>query len=229
MIYVELILISIAFEPMNKREIPVAVKADLLPYAKTYLKGETKEQSTITFFNDTENNQEKLTIKQEFSVRNQGKWCKINTFHIIYRRIIMCVASVNRHTWHHSKGPGSVYVTEFTVSVPLIAPNGEHIFINEAEKFAPKLSPRSQTDEDCELTNMDSIRQKLKRLTTHARDTEVEALMDESKFSCKNQNSICAIYRCSAGNSMSRKFKVRYKSLQIKNKDFSQAMFSQLH
>ena len=83
---------------MNKREIPVAVKADLLPYAKTYLKGETKEQSTITFFNDTENNQEKLTIKQEFSVRNQGKWCKINTFHIIYRRIIMCVASVNRHT-----------------------------------------------------------------------------------------------------------------------------------
>ena len=136
----------------------------------------------------------------------------------------------NRHIWHHCKGPGSVYLTEFTVSVPLIAPNGEHIFTNEVEKFTPKLSPRSQIDENCQLTNMDTITEKLKRLTTHARDIDVEELMDESKFSCKDQNSICAVYKCSAGNSMSRKFKVRSKKLTKSTKqNFSQAMFWQLH
>ena len=55
------------------QEIPIVVESNILPYAKTYLLGQSQETSTLTFYNDTENDAAELTINQEFTVRNQGK------------------------------------------------------------------------------------------------------------------------------------------------------------
>ena len=109
-------------------------------------------------------------------------------------------------------GPATIAQSEFIIYVPLIAPNGDDIIRHDLDIFTPKLTPRNLIKGNCELANFDEINEKKVKLTQNGRDDEIDALMETNKFTCRDQNSICAEYRCTAEN-----FKVILKFKKSKN------------
>ena len=106
-------------------------------------------------------------------------------------------------------GPANIQKADFTVSVPLIAPNGHKIITNDKyckagkcdlSKFAPKLKHDTSRARSCELSNENEINDKIRSLTSNGMDDEITKEMKQNKFTCTGQNSICAVYTCSAQN-----------------------------
>ena len=166
-------------EEVVSQSIDIIVESNILPYAKTKLQGESQETSTLTFYNDTENDAAALTIQQEFTVKNQGKF---TLSYLVYLLL----------------GPANIQKADFTVKVPLFAPNGHTIIIHDLEKFAPKLKHDSLRSSSCELSNKKEINDRIRALTTYGMDDEITNEMKQNKFTCTGQNSICAVYTCSA-------------------------------